>query len=133
MQQLIILRGLPGSGKSTLAEKIAGQKNAIICSTDDFWLCNDGEYRFESDRLKEAHEWCQNKARKALKEGKTVIIDNCNVLRAHMQPYEEMAENAEIVYLTSPLNDKDAEFLYYNSKHPVPLDKIKDMKRDWEE
>lgn len=66
---MFINRGLPGSGKSTLSKKIAsvyGQQKTIICSGDDFFVdSNTGEYRFNAEKLHDAHAMAQQKAHDA--------------------------------------------------------------------
>ena len=74
---MIILRGLPGSGKSylTACDEFA---SAEICSADDYF-CMSGEYNFEKDELKKAHDFCYNTCVEYLHNRKdTVIIDNTN-------------------------------------------------------
>lgn len=53
MKELFLLRGLPGAGKSTLAKTIGGKHFEA-----DMYFIKDGEYKFEADKLKMAHNWC---------------------------------------------------------------------------
>lgn len=135
MQLMTIIRGLPGSGKTTLAKKIAKQKNAVIHSTDSFWLCEDGQYRYDPERIKEAHLWNQQQCETSMRDGKNVIIDNCNVKKEHVDPYLELAKkyNAKVSIVISPLNDEDLELLFYNNTHNVPYHIIEQMRQDWEQ
>jgi predicted kinase len=134
MSKMILIRGLPGSGKSTLAREIAEKESAVILSTDDFWM-KDGKYQFDVTRLTEAHEWNQQRAQDALSEGWSVVIDNTNVLREHMRPYEKMAKEAgaEIEEKIAPLNGEDVETLFRNNSHDVPFHIIEKMRKQWED
>ncbi|MCK9429180.1 MAG: hypothetical protein M0R17_04190 [Candidatus Omnitrophica bacterium] len=74
----ILLRSYPGGGKSYIAAKYAKENDAVICSADDFWI-KDGKYVFELDKLKIAHRVCFEKFKKAIADGKNVVIDNTNL------------------------------------------------------
>ncbi|KAB5550627.1 hypothetical protein PHYPO_G00055950 [Pangasianodon hypophthalmus] len=89
---LILMRGVPGSGKSTLARQIsASGPSGLILSTDDYFYQKDG-YHFEPTLLGAAHDWNQNRAKKAMLNGRTpVIIDNTNVQAWEMKPYVTVA------------------------------------------
>ena len=53
---LILLRGVSGGGKSTLAEIISPKYNV---AADDFFVGDDGVYRFNPRMLSNAHDWCK--------------------------------------------------------------------------
>ena len=55
--KLLLVRGLPGSGKSTLAKNLIGYYFHV--ETDQFWM-EDGEYKFDANRLGEAHACVQH-------------------------------------------------------------------------
>ncbi len=87
MQTLYVMQGIPGSGKSTVAKQIQAATGAVICSTDDYFTGADGVYRFDPTKLAEYHKANQDKAKEALEAGKSVIVDNTNILRIHCKPY----------------------------------------------
>lgn len=92
MQRLIILQGAPGSGKSTHAQLFARYRpNTFVCSTDDFFYIND-EYRFCPEMLAYFHSWNVWEVTERLKEGQSVIVDNCNIRQWHAQPYIDAAK-----------------------------------------
>jgi predicted kinase len=134
MLYLILMRGLPGSGKSTMARRIAKARRAIICSTDDFWIEKDGQYRFNPEFLQEAHKWNLERTQKALIKGQSVIVDNCNHRLLHMEPYLKIAKRykAKINIILAPLNDEQTDFLHYNTMHNIPLEAIQKMRKEWE-
>src|SRR3954463_3476877 len=90
------MQGIPGSGKSTLAKVIADRNDAIVFSTDDFWIHrveHDVIYDFDAKRLGEAHRWNQQRCAEemASKDGGNIVIDNTNIRRKDAQVYQTLA------------------------------------------
>ncbi|XP_038618087.1 NEDD4-binding protein 2-like 1 isoform X2 [Tachyglossus aculeatus] len=68
---------------------------ALIFSTDDFFVREDGTYEFNPDFLGEAHKWNQERARTAMRNGESpVIIDNTNLQSWEMRPYAVMEKHS---------------------------------------
>ena len=122
---LTIIRGLPGSGKSTLARSLPG--NPKHFEADMFFLNSEGEYIYDRAKQKEAHEWCQNSVREALKQGHSVVVSNTFVKKWEMEPYILMSTELQIPYtiMTATGNFKNI--------HNVPEETIARMKANWEE
>lgn len=128
---LIIMRGLPGSGKSTIALDLAvGRESFVdILSSDDFFMKN-GEYKFDADKLGEAHQWNQTRARVTMHQvnigawnDNTIIIDNTNTRKWEMAPYEEAAleHGWDVEYITvGRFNHESIEKYYKRGTHNVP-------------
>ena len=99
---VFLMRGLPGSGKSFLMNAIIEVYNAskpVICSADQYFYDENGIYRWDALRLKDAHEFCQTTFKNALKEGKKmVIVDNTNVTAWEMRQYFIPASKASYTY-----------------------------------
>ncbi|XP_042190490.1 NEDD4-binding protein 2-like 1 [Callorhinchus milii] len=136
-KHLYLLRGLPGSGKTTLARSLKHQfPAAVILSTDDYFVRDDGSYLFERDLLGDAHEWNFERAKAAMKRGKTpIIIDNTNIQAWEMKPYVHLAlENAYEVIFREP--DTHWKFnirqLERRNIHGVSREKIERMKEQYE-
>ena len=87
MKNLFLIRGLPGSGKSTLGELIC--KNVI--SADDFFIDNDGIYRFDMKKIKHAHADCQRRAINIMATGEDLAIANTFTRGWEFAVYYEMA------------------------------------------
>lgn len=87
MKTLFLLRGLPGAGKSTLADSLG-----IDYVEADMFFMQDGEYKFDGAKLKEAHEWCQGRVRKIMEYGMSVAVANTFTQEWEMEPYLKMAE-----------------------------------------
>ncbi|KAJ8929919.1 hypothetical protein NQ314_017353 [Rhamnusium bicolor] len=134
---LIIMRGVPGCGKSYLAKNILqstvgfnSNSKLHILSSDDFF-CQNGVYKFDSNKLQDAHGWNHNRAFQALSRGfSPVIIDNTNTQMWEMKPYAMMATDyGYIIEILEPdthwcFNDKE---LAKRNSHCVPRATIKDM------
>lgn len=86
--ECFILRGISGSGKSTLAETLGG----TICCADDFFVEN-GEYKFDPTKLKDAHAYCRAKFEEAVKKGERVVVANTNTQAWEFEPYKRIAED----------------------------------------
>ena len=58
MKTLTLIRGVSGSGKSTFAKTL----NGIHLETDMYFIDPvTGEYNWDGEKIKQAHEWCQDR------------------------------------------------------------------------
>jgi len=81
------MQGIPGSGKSTAAKML--YPPAKIFSTDEFW---GEDYDYDPARAGFAHRWNQERVRWAMLQGyRTIVVDNTNLTRDAMRPYEKLA------------------------------------------
>jgi predicted kinase len=139
--QLYINRGLPGSGKSTRARKLASLWDAQaltveVCSSDDFFICAlCAGYDFRLERLRYAHQWCQDKARKAMQRGVSrVLIDNTNVTAGECHPYVQCGvDNGYEVFFLEPETPWafDIDELLKKNVHRVPREALERMLARW--
>jgi len=97
MKELILLRGLPGSGKSTLAKIMVGS-DFLVCEADQYFM-QDGEYKFDATKLKEAHEYCRNKVEGYMKDSllndhfyREIAVSNTFTQEWEMDAYYWLAE-----------------------------------------
>lgn len=86
-KSLFLIRGLPGSGKSSFAKLICNQHVEA-----DMFFMQDGEYKFDASKIKQAHEWCRNKTEEWMKKGYHVVVSNTFTQEWEMAPYYELAE-----------------------------------------
>ncbi|NXE08234.1 N42L1 protein, partial [Lophotis ruficrista] len=108
---------------------------AVVLSTDDFFT-ESGVYMFEPEFLEDAHKWNQKRARKAMKNGKSlIIIDNTNIHAWEMKPYVMMAREHryEVVFREPDTPWKfNVRELTRRNIHDVPRQKIQRMKEEYE-
>lgn len=119
---LVLLRGCPGSGKSTLARNEYGYCRHLEA---DMYFVEDGEYKFDPSKLKDAHAWCQRECAKSLGTD-DVVVSNTFTKLWELKPYLDMAEElgveVRVIHLTTE----------YESVHPVPAAVIERMKDSYE-
>jgi len=131
---LIILRGLPGSGKTYLAKQLTAQ-NGIVLSTDDYFMEN-GVYKFNPKKLKEAHLWNQQRAKEAMENGESlIVIDNCNIRKWEAKPYSKAGQlygyTITFQSVESPWKFHLDELMRRTS-HGVPRNIVERMIDQWE-
>ena len=145
----IVLRGLPGVGKTYFAERLQGltanrfndtktipllDVSVTILSSDDYFIVN-GVYKFDLDKLDEAHQWNFNRFKNAVNDGaKFIIVDNTNIVSFHYRHYLDYAQRHN--YFTAitiiPHNDKDDRRLEESNIHNVKRGTIRKMRQTFE-
>lgn len=131
--KLVVFRGIPGSGKSTTAKKMRDSlidmgETVGYYEADMYWIGDDGEYHFDPKRLGDAHAWCRDKVREALRNCTTVIVANTNLTEKEMVIWKQiaMSENAKMKVFHMKTQ--------YGNIHGVPeetLEKMKAKEIDW--
>ena len=126
--ELILLRGLPGSGKSTLAKIILQLRSTDepeVLSADDFFEDKEGEYNFDSTKLKEAHNYCQFRCSERMRQQKArIVVANTFTQEWEMDEYFKMAERYNYRVHTVIVENRHGN----ENVHGVPEDKLQQMK-----
>ena len=111
---LHIMRGISGSGKSTLSQQIVSDAKEndhshALLSTDRFFMKN-GVYSFDPSKIVEHHGRNIEEAIQNMKNGTNhVIIDNTNLMHAHMKPYVEAAQKHGYEIKFHDIHDNDPD------------------------
>lgn len=97
MKRIILLRGASGSGKNLVSKLFGGE--VCVCSADDYFTDNWGNYNFDPNLLGVAHRTCQDKFLNALDNSDidTIIVNNTNTKEKDFQFYVAEAEKRGIM------------------------------------
>ena len=122
MVSLTLVRGIPGSGKSTIAKKIAAATGAAHFEADMFFM-QDGEYKFDVQKLHQAHSWCMNETLKNLANDRDVVVSNTFTTIKELRSYFEIAKTFGIVPNVVLAQNQ------FTNVHNVPEDKLAQMRQ----
>ena len=86
---------MPNSGKTSLAKELCRIEpdSNVICCADDYFMDTFGNYNWDANKLNQAHQYSQTKAKAACESNiKVVVIANTNVTQRDITVYEELAK-----------------------------------------
>jgi predicted kinase len=128
-KELYLLRGLPGSGKSTLAKLLVGDKDYCHKEADMYFIDREGNYKFNSSQIKDAHKWCQEEIEFVMKyEHPRVVVSNTFTQEWEMLPYYELAAKYGYKVYSLIVENRHGGV----NEHNVPEDKLTQMKNRFE-
>jgi tRNA uridine 5-carbamoylmethylation protein Kti12 len=140
VKKIVILRGISGSGKSTYGEKLVEEGTiTLTVSADNYFTDDEGNYKFDPSKLKEAHGSCIRAFIETLHQSplvdfpiEQIIVDNTNTQLWEMSPYVALAEAYrvpyEIVHVVCPV-----EVALERNVHDVPADTIRQQAERFED
>lgn len=128
MTQVIIMRGLPGSGKSTWLREF--HPDANVCSADNYFIGDDGIYRFDGAKLAQAHGKCLRDYVKRITSNTklpgVIAVDNTGTRIWEISPYYTLAEafglDVKVVYLKC-----NPELAHSRNVHGVSCEQVEKM------
>lgn len=130
---LTLVRGLPGSGKSTFAHFI--WNDYTICEADKFFIGDDGVYRFDGSKIKQAHEWCRNEVEIRMKDNAVnpqyypeIVVSNTFTQEWEMEEYYKLAEKYGYRVFSIIVENRHGGV----NQHGVPTEKLEQMKNRFE-
>lgn len=119
LPRLVLIRGLPGTGKTTRAMGYLNDGYKHL-EADQFFMV-DGRYCFDGERLPEAHAWCLEQTKEALKAGEFVCVSNVFGTTQDIKPYTEFGVDYQVLEATYP----------GQSSHKVPTIVMRAMEASW--
>jgi tRNA uridine 5-carbamoylmethylation protein Kti12 len=134
VKELILLRGLPGSGKSTTAKLLGAGGAGYAHFEADMYFMEDGVYKFDPTKIRDAHKWCQNSVEGAMLlnhttgDNNTIIVSNTFTMESELQPYLELAKEYGYRVHSIILENRHGN----QSIHSVPSETIQKMKNRFE-
>lgn len=132
---LVLMRGCQGSGKSYQATNILNlcytnvNINDFIFSADKYFINKkNGKYRFDFNKIGEAHNWAFQEFLTAIElEVTPVIVDNTNCEAWEMEKYAKVAvNNGYWIEIVEPITEWawDSMELFKRNVHSIPYDSI---------
>ena len=98
-------------------------------SADDFFVDDNGEYIFDGDKIKEAHNYCQVRCSERMRQGiARIVVANTFTQEWEMKTYFEMAERYNYRVHTIIVENRHGN----ENIHGVPKDKLQQMKNRFE-
>jgi predicted kinase len=124
MKELFLLRGLPGSGKSTLAESIGGMHMEA-----DKYFMDEGEYKFDPSKTRDAHAWCQNAVSVwMINSVPKIVVSNTFTQEWEMEYYFDLAKEYGYRVYSLIVENRHGGV----NEHGVPEEKLVQMKNRFE-
>lgn len=127
MAKLILIRGTSGSGKSTLARWYYQRHEDSIHLEADMYFQHGEDYKFDSTKLRDAHNWCQTTTRVMLQQGHDVIVANTFTRIWEMQPYIDMAYSLGVSLKVIRMDQQ------FDNTHNVPDEVVNKQRERFED
>lgn len=119
---LYLIRGIPGAGKSTFAKTLAG-RDKLHVEADMYFESANG-YEFDAGKLKEAHEWCQDRASLYLSSNVSVVVSNTSTTEKEVAVYKSIADKYQADFVSIIVENRHGN----TNVHNVPSDVIDRMR-----
>ena len=123
------MRGLPGAGKSTFANCICNRYG--ICEADKYFIGEDGVYRFDGSKLKDAHKWCRDEVETRMKDNAVnpqfypeIVVSNTFTQEWEMEEYFKLAEQYGYTVFSIIVENRHGGV----NEHGVPAEKLEQMR-----
>lgn len=124
MITLTLVRGLPGSGKTTLATQICDSTNpSMVIEADHYFYDDYGNYIFDADKLRQAHEWCQDYTRAGLENEFNMVVANTFTTLREMKEYYQMAKKLNVKFNVITCQGQ------FGNNHNVPQETLDKMEK----
>ncbi len=134
--------GVGFSGKSTLAKKIAEDFNIPLVSQDGMFFEKEKELNIDQDSDRQWRmllDMCLERISELLKDGRSVVFDNVNLMRQHRDELRKVAQRtgakAVVIYLDTPehiLTKRQEKNKQTAERHDVKQEYLDDAKKQLE-
>ena len=122
---LYIVRGIPGSGKSTFAKQLT----ANVFEADHYFYDENCNYKFDSTKIKDAHQGCQDNVKHAMESSiPKIAVSNTSTMEWELVPYYILAEQYGYSVFSVVVENRHNGV----NVHGVPEDKLEQMKNRFE-
>lgn len=122
---LYIVRGVPGSGKSTFAKQLTSN----VFEADHYFIDNNGEYKFDITKIKDAHVDCRDNVESAMASSiSKIAVSNTFTQEWEMEPYFKLSEKYGYTVFTTIVENRHGG----TNVHNVPENIIHAMKNRFE-
>ena len=134
MKNLILVRGIPGSGKSTTANLLGANASGCAHFEADQYFIEDGVYKFDPAKIKDAHRWCKDSVEQAMLlnhttgHNSTIIVSNTFTQEWEMEAYFDLAKQWNYRVTSLIVENRHGGV----NVHGVPNDKLEQMKNRFE-
>lgn len=140
LKNVIFLRGISGSGKTSISNTLSqllGSEKVVSFSADNYFTI-DGVYKFDINKVSDAHKDCVNSMEIALQSSafRYIIMDNTHTQLWHLSNAEAIAKQygANLYYLDINVPDKEHFLLCLKrQRHNVPEDILLYQWVNWED
>jgi predicted kinase len=123
----ILIMGLPGSGKSTFAKTLTARTGVYYEA--DMYFMENGIYKFDASRIKNAHEWCHDLVfMDVLKDVPLIVVSNTFTQEWEMDAYYSLAKQYGYQVHSVIVENRHGGV----NTHGVPEDKLEVMKNRFE-
>ena len=126
MPTLYLIRGVSGAGKSSLAREL--QKSGVVThveEADDYMLDDLGNYVFQPNVLRYAHQCCQSNSRSLLENGFNVAVSNTSTTEKEVEVYRKIAEDCGAIFVSLIVENRSGT----KNIHNVPEETLEKQRK----
>lgn len=124
MKTLYFFRGLPSSGKTSMAKVLADSMGIYSVEADHYFYDEEDNYKFDASKLRDAHLWCQARAKSELANGYSVVVSNTSTTEKEVLAYQQIAEENGARFVSMIVETRHNN----KNKHNVPTEKVEQMR-----